>query len=154
MGGMDYVLECALAKDYAPLIYQLRAGNNLTPELREFLAGHLEGKRQGKGKGASPRRNWEARRHYRLFYWLTQVEGDQRDHAYDRLAATHGISRRSAIDFVKLAEKTGHAEAVIAQERAVTEVLRIEANPEQYAVIEQFYMTRKAQILLGTFQEF
>lgn len=151
--GMDYVLQCALAKDYAPLIYQLRSEMPLTPELREFLACHLEGKRQGKGRGASPRRNWEARRHYRLFYWLTVVLGNQRDHAYDQLADTHGISRRAAIGFIKLAEENGLAELVVEEEKANASILEIEAPPEQYAVIEGYFLNRKDEILAGTHQE-
>lgn len=150
--GMDYVLHCALAKDYAPLIFQLRTEMPLTPELREFLASYLEGKRQGKGKGASPRRHWETRRHYRLFYWLTEMEGDQPDHAYDRLAEIHGISRRSAIYAVKLAEKSGHAEAVRLEEKSVASMLHIEALPEEHAVIEGVYLTRKAEILQGAYR--
>jgi hypothetical protein len=150
---MDYVLQCALAKDYAPLIFQLRSTMELTPELREFLASHLEGKRQGKGRGASPRRSWEARSHFRLFFWLTVVLGNQRDHAYDQLAEAHGISRRSAIDFIKLAEENGLAELVVQEEKSTASMLEIETSPENYAVIEGYFRKRKEEILAGTYQE-
>jgi len=149
--SQDYVLRCALAKDYAPLIFQLRNGGDISPELRAFLADHLEGKRLGKGRGASPRRNWEARRHYRLFYWLTEMEGNQRDHAYDMVSDIHGISRRSAIDFVKLAEETGHSEGVRRQEKANASVLEMEATEWEIEIIRGVYFKRKAEILQGVY---
>lgn len=151
--SQDYVLQCALAKDYAPLIFQLRSGADITLELRAFLADHLEGKRQGKGRGTSPRRNWEARRHYRLFYWLTEMMGNQRDHAYDIVADIHGISRRSAINFVKLAEKSGHAEEVRRQEKSAAKMLEIEATESEMKVIKGVYFKRKAEILQGVWRD-
>lgn len=151
----EYVLQCALAKDYGPICYRLRAGYDLTGDEREFLASFLEGKRGGKGKGSTPRKAWEARRHYRLFYWLTQVEGDQPDHAYDRLSEIHGISRRTAISAVKEARETGHAAQIESQERALKGMLEgeFEDDVSIKAKLVQIYQERREAVLRGYYQD-
>jgi hypothetical protein len=151
----NYVLKCALAKDYAPLCFQLRAGAPLSPEEREFLASFLEGKRQSRGKGATPRKAWAARRHYRLFYWLTESEGDQPDHAYDRIATIHGISRRTAIDAVKEAIRTGHAQAIASEEKSLSTMIRGEFvdDPPTLALLKSMHEQRRAEVLNGTYRD-
>ncbi len=128
----DYVLRCAQAKDFAPLVWRLRNGIELTAAERNFLADYLEGKRGGRGRGSSPSKAWRARFHFRLFFWLTEYEGRQPDHAYDEVAQIHNISRNTAIEYVKLAEATGHAEQVRSQEQALSE---IESEGEHFAVV-------------------
>lgn len=150
-----YVLQCAMAKDYAPLCYQLRSGNPISADEREFIASFLEGKRQGTGRGASPRKAWQARRHYRLFYWLTRIEGDQPDHAYDTIAASHGISRRTAIGAVKMAIETGHAALVEQDETHLRYLIDVEFAdaPAVREALEALYRARRLAVLAGEYQE-
>ena len=81
------------------------------------------------------------------------MTGNQRDHAYDMVADIHGISRRSAIDFVKLAEKSGHAEEVRRQEKSTATMLEIEATELEMEVIRGVYFKRKAEILQGVWRD-
>lgn len=141
-----YVLKCALAKDYGPLVWRLRNGEKLSEAERNFLADYLEGKREGRGRGASPRAAWTARYHFRLFYWLTEFEGWQSDHAYDEVARLHGISRRKAITSVKESEENGHAEAVRESERVLLQICEEVSNKEAAIV---FRSNHRRQVLAG-----
>ena len=146
----EYVVKCAEAKDYAPLVYRLRNGTELSQSEREFLADHLKGKRGGRGRGASPRLAWKARRHYRLFYWLTEFEGAQPEHAYDQLAKIHGISRRKAIEHVKLATKSGHAEKVVSDEQNLLMLASEDPESEMQKIYLELRKNRRRAVLDGT----
>lgn len=153
MNGPDYVVRCARAKDYAPLVHRLRNGDQLSQAERDFLADHLEGKREGRGRGASPRRVWEARRHFRLFFWLTEFEGRQPDHAYDELACIHGVSRRAAIDAIKLAKRSGHAADVAEEERHLLRIAEEFENPAVRAIEQLNRTDRRREVLAGVYRD-
>jgi len=146
----EHSLRCAFANDYVPLCIRLREGMELHPSEREFLAGYLEGRRQPKGRGASPRRLLRSELHFRLFWYLTEIEKDQPDHAYDRLAEIHKISRRTAISAVKETTNTGAAERIARAEQGLWGKLgEFEAGSKKKAFWEKFLMDRRANILSG-----
>lgn len=92
----NYVLECALTGDMAPLIYQLENSTvPLTLDERKFLANYLRGeiKKIGRPK-KSPRMRWEAFAVMDLILCL-EAQGSTRDYAVLEAARICGISERS-----------------------------------------------------------
>lgn len=149
----EYSIRCALANDYVPLCFRLREGMELHPVEREFIAAYLEGRRQPRGRGASPRKVLRYKRHYRLFWYLTEIEGDQADHAYDRLAEIHRISRRTAIAAVREMIRTGEAGEVERKEHALREAMKkYDEEPGKQKLAREFLDHRRRRVMEGTLE--